>query len=195
MKFQGFGLLMVTFLTTIAMAQNESTTTFSNEGSISARGLRLGIVKSILDMNIKGSKNGSSASNQDKLDDSLGLSLGYVNLPVQQLGWTSNLTYLNIKEEGSNANLMRVDGNLAYAFTNTLNLKGGLNLAKFTSTDGGWAQNMDAAIGFQASLGVQITENFGLDVGFTQMNQSGSLGDISVNLRESGTELGLTATF
>lgn len=127
------------------------------------------------------------------MDSALGLSLGYASLPVQELGWTSNFTYMDIKNEGTTTGAVRADGNLAYAFNKTANIKGGLNLSKLTS--GSNSNKLNPALGFQSGLGVQLTKNFGLDVGYTEMNQSGSIDGVSVDLKEKGMEIGVNGTF
>lgn len=164
------------------------------DDGISSKGFRVGIVKPMLEAELKFSNGGRSFSTEPtKIDDTLGLSLGYVNLPVQELGWTSNLSYMQLKNKGLDANLARLDGNVAYSFTQILNIKGGLNLSKFTSGEG--VSKLDPSIGFQGGLGVQLTRNFGLDIGYTNMNQSATVDDVKVEAKESGIEIGLNGTF
>jgi hypothetical protein len=99
---------------------------------------------------------------------------------------------MDIKNEGSSTGLARIDGNLAYAFTSIVNVKGGLNISKFTKSE---TSDYNAGIGFQGGVGVQLTRNFGMDLGYTQMNQSGSSDGVKVDLKEAGIEIGLNGTF
>lgn len=184
--------LAMALVASSSFAQNTSTAKMPADDSISSKGFRIGIVKPMLEADIKASYQGQSFGNKEKLDEALGLSLGYASLPVQELGWTANATYMDIKNNGESTGLARIDGNLAYAFTSIVNVKGGLNVSKLTKSD---ASKYDAGIGFQGGVGVQLTRNFGLDLGYTQMNQSGSSDGIKVDLKEAGVEIGLNGTF
>lgn len=194
MKKQISTVLVAALLTATAFGQEVSTlkTSVPSDG-ISSKGFRVAIVKPMLSADVKASYRGQSASANETLDSALGLSLGYASLPVQELGWTSNFTYMDIKNEGSTTGAIRADGNLAYAFTQIVNIKGGLNLSKLTS--GSNKDKLNPAIGFQGGVGIQITKNFGLDVGYTEMNQSGSIDGVSIDLKEKGMEIGLNGTF
>ncbi len=144
-----------------------------------------------------------------KFDSVFGVAVGYASLPVQELGFTTNLAYMEARKDRS-ANIARADGNLGYAFNNNVNLKGGLNILKFTSgTD---LKDLNSGIGFQGSLGFQLNKTVGFDIGYSESNLSGTLpitstftsngkviskevgkGDVDVKL--SGLEVGLNATF
>ncbi|MEN0060328.1 MAG: hypothetical protein AAGB31_15925, partial [Bdellovibrio sp.] len=189
MKTEIASLLATVFVASISFAQNTSTAKLSTEDNISSKGFRVGIVKPILKADIEVSSSYGSASGSSNLDEALGLSLGYASLPIQELGWTTNITYIDIANAGSSVGIARVDGNLAYAFTSVINLKGGLNLSKFISGDG--HENIDTGVGAQGSLGVQLTKNFGLDLGYTHMRQSSSTGGFEVEITEAGFEIGL----
>ena len=186
-------LLATVLVASTSFAQNTSTAKMPTNDGISSKGIRIGIVKPMLDVDLKASYQGQSSSNKERLDDTLGFSLGYASLPVQKLGWTTNATYMDIKNEGSSTGLARIDGNLAYAFTSIINFKGGLNVSKLTSGED--HNKFNAGIGFQGGVGVQLTKNFGLDLGYTQMNQSGSFEGLKVDLKEAGVEIGLNGTF
>lgn len=191
MKTQITAFLAMALVASSSFAQNTSTAKMPTDG-MSSKGFRIGIVKPMLEADIKASYQGQSFGAKEKLDEALGLSLGYASLPVQELGWTANATYMDIKNEGSSTGLARIDGNLAYAFTSIVNVKGGLNISKLTKSEN---SKYDAGIGFQGGVGVQLTRNFGLDLGYTQMNQSGSSEGVKVDLKEAGVEIGLNGTF
>lgn len=193
MKFKFALLMAMALFTTKSFAQGSSPSEMAQDGTISSKGFRIGIVKPILELDLKVSLGGASASDYTKVNDALGFSLGYASLPVQALGWTVNFAYMDLNTKESSADMVRVDGNLAYAFTDILSIKGGLNISKLTGKDS--ADDLNAGIGLQGSLGVQITRNFGIDIGYIQMNQSGTMLGTDVDLKESGLELGLHGTF
>ena len=192
MKSTVTAFLTIALLASTVLAQNTSTTKMPTD-EISSRGVRIGIVKPMLEYEAKVDYSGNSFSFKDKLDEAIGFSVGYASLPVQEFGWISNLTYIDIKNQGTKSGLIRLDGNLAYAFTSFVNVKGGLNLSKFTS-DGNMAK-LDPSLGFQGGLGFQVTKNFGVDIGYTQMNQSGTNSDLKLNFKVAGAEIGLNGTF
>lgn len=160
------------------------------DGGIASEGFRLAILKPFMNLDVKIS--GTGESDSSKIDDTLGFSVGYANLPVQDLGWTTNLAYLDMRNNGGSAGMARLDGNLAYAFKPMVNIKGGLNVSKMVS---GALTQLNVGIGFQAGVGFQFTQNFGIDAGYSQMNQSLSSGGQTATIRESGPEIGLNATF
>ncbi len=127
--------------------------------------------------------------------------MGYANLPIQELGFTTNLALIEMKSESS-ANIARIDGNLGYAFNNYVNLKGGLNIMKYYTGEG--LKNLNPGFGYQASLGFQLNKTVGFDIGYTEQNTSGKvpvtmngeeIGKADVDLKLSGLEFGLNATF
>ncbi len=184
--------LGVLLLGSASMAQNISATKMPS-ADYEPRRVRIGVLAPLLDASFKVSNEGQSKTSSESIQDSLGISAGYANLPLQELGWTANGSYMRIANGGPSFGLARVDGNLAYAFSEVMNVKGGLNLSKFIS--GGDLPKLDASLGVQLCLGFQMTKSFGLDIGYTQMNQSGKFDDFNLELKESGLELGLYGTF
>lgn len=181
--------LAMVLVASASFAQNSSTAKMPTDDRISSKGFRMGIVKLMLDADFKVSIPGKSFNEKGKLPEALGFSLGYASLPVQDLGWTTNTTFMHADGVG----FARIDGNLAYAFTSIVNVKGGLNVSQLIS--GTTFEKRNAGIGFQGGVGVQLTKNFGLDLGYTQMNQSNSLGGYSVDAKLAGVEIGLNGTF
>jgi hypothetical protein len=60
--------------------------------------------------------------------------------------------------------------------------------------------NWTPGIGAQASVGVQVTENIGLDLSYTMMTQKGEadaagFGKAEIEFKIQGVEIGLHATF
>lgn len=170
------------------------------------QGMRISVFKPMLDLKTTVKFFGTNSEYTDKLESAWGASIGYANLPVQELGWTMNLGMMQVKEnaEDEPINVGRVDLNLGIAFNQYLNFKVGANAAKITkgSKEG---EKLDPRVGFQANIGLQLNENIGFDFGYTQMNvggqldipdQSGaSIGKADAQISLSGLEAALTATF
>lgn len=192
MKLQLLSTALLIFASTNVFAQGQSRTKALDDG-YSAKGVRVSFLKPDLELKVKATYEESSFSGSNKLEDTLGVGVGYAFLPVQNLGWTTNFSYIQFKDSRDTAHFLRLDGNLAYTFTDVLNLKGGVNVSKIGGA--GDADKITPGIGFQASLGVQATRNFGIDFGYTQMKQAGSDDGIKWTLEEAGFELGLNGTF
>ena len=191
---------MVLFAST-ALAQNKLSTKILKYEGISSQGFSVSYVRPSLEYNANLTGNNFSKAMSGKLDQTNGLSFGYVSLPIQSLGWTANTTLLEIKNNEISVQVGRADGNLAYAFNKYINVKGGFNLSQFIKSE--TAEKYNAGFGFQAGLGFQMTKNVGLDVGFTEIHQSGKISvnngisskDYDIDYKLSGLELGLTGTF
>ncbi|MGE0633641.1 MAG: hypothetical protein AB7O96_14605, partial [Pseudobdellovibrionaceae bacterium] len=134
-------------------------------------------------------------SRKNKTEDvsSIGLGVGYASLPLMRLGWTSNLSYIQSKFSDSEINALRLDGNLAFAFHPSFNVKGGINYTKFMSEG---IEDSGPRQGFQASLGYQLTKNFSADIGYVSMRGTGEASDNQGRQYfQSGTEVALSGTF
>jgi len=193
--------LAVLAVSTSSFAQNTSTVQVSAQDGYSSRGVRISLVRPNLDYKGTVKYQNFSFDGSGSYDSALGLGIGYVNLPIQELGWTTNLTLMEIKKDSS-GNLVRLDGNLGVAVTQFVNLKAGLNVMKITS--GSNIDNLNPGLGYQASVGFQINKNLGLDLGYTELNTSGNapitsngkeIGQANVTYKISGIEIGLNGTF
>ena len=202
MKTNIIGFLVIAILASTSFAQNKSTTQMQQDEGISSKGLRVSIVRPNLDGKAKANYNGLSLDVSEKIDETLGIAIGYANLPVEEMGWTTNAAIMESKNNGTSANIARIDGSLAYAFNKYVNLKGGLNIIKFTSGKG--VKDLNPGLGFQASAGLQITRNFGLDLGYVEMNASGKapityngqeIGKADSDIKLTGFEIALNGTF
>jgi len=192
MKNQIATFLATALVASMSFAQSTSTAKMPTQDS-GTKGFRVSLLKPVLDAEIKADFAGQSASDKEGLDEVMGFALGYANLPVQRFGWTANVAYLEVKNDGTTGGIYRVDGNAAYAFSSLVNVKGGLNVCKLTDTSS--SIDFQPAIGLQANVGFQITKNFGLDLGYTQMNQTASENDVDVKFKMSGFEVGVNGTF
>ena len=161
----------------------------SSYGAATAsEGFRIGLAKPSMEGQVSASGMGQSFSQTSKIDQSMAFSLGYVNLPIRSIGFTTGLTYIDI-----NGALLRAEGNGAYAFNKSVYAKGGLNLSKLTKSE--LANVLSPGIGIQAGGGFQINRNFGVEMHYAQMTQKGSVSGIDLEIREAGLEFGISGTF
>ncbi|MES3036883.1 MAG: hypothetical protein V4736_03170 [Bdellovibrionota bacterium] len=135
-----------------------------------------------------------------QMDQTAGAALGYASLDPGSFGWTTNISYLDIKNRDGRADMIRLDANVGYAFNSYFNMKLGPNVSKFSSNyAGSEIQSLTPALGGQVSAGFQISESIGLDVAYAQMRQSGDLivfnTAVPIEIESSGLELSLHATF
>lgn len=184
--------LLIVLELTQSQAQNTSSTPNTNRDYPTTHGIRVALLANSLESHLSSKDIAVEGDGKEKLDASPGFSLGYASLPVQQLGWTANLAYLDLSSDKSYVGLLRADGNLAYSLNEVFNVKGGLNVSKYT---GKIIQQLDPAIGFQAGLGIQLTQNFGIDIAYTQMHQSGTIQGYQLDVTVSGAEIGLYGSF
>ena len=196
-------LLIATAISSVSFAQFDNSNTSTYKPESTADGIKLSLLLPVLtakfDAKITETSSGISFSGSDSEGvDSLGLALGVASIPVQAIGFLGQVSFITIDgtDGAKNTDLLRLDANAAYGLNENVFLKGGLNYANFTSSN---AKDYDGGIGFQLGVGVQLTQNVGLDLTYSQMNfeaalaEDGLEGDIDLEL--SGLELGLSATF
>ena len=202
MKFQS--LLLAATIVASSFAQAATSNTVSTQApkniwanETSSEGFRVAVTKPMVDFKLKA---GGASSAGYKMNEAVGVSLGYANLPVEQLGWTADVAYINglkLKDTDSSDsvtwNAARISGNLGYAFTEMFNVKGGVNLTKMVS--GPSSSSFSPSVGFQLGAGVQFTNNFGLDLNYLQMNQTFSVSGLSIDAVMTGYEIALHGTF
>ncbi len=186
-----------------ALAQSDtrvSTDAPTSEVScVAAQGFRFTLMKSFLKIKGKFSYGGRSFTDKETVDQSIGLGLGYVYLPVASLGFTGRLLY-NIAEidadEGKDPDYstVRLEANGAYSFNSNLYGFAGLNLNKYTETENGMKE-FNIGPGFQLGIGVQLSRNFGFDLQFVQLNNKAEKDGATADFEQSGIELGAHGTF
>lgn len=156
-----------------------------------ARGLRIAYVKPFLTATNKSNLLFGNNGRGEAIDQANGVAVGYAYLPINRLGYTANVSYLDLLNNKFDIGLIRVDANVAYALTPTLNVKTGANYSEFNRKD--FRSSYSGLAGFQASLGLQLNKNFGIDAGAVLMRQKekaeGAL------LSEAGPEVSLAGTF
>lgn len=167
----------------------------SSKGRMAANGLRVSLIQQTTDLEMNVRNGDLSNSNKASAVRTFGASIGYAYLPVQTMGFTSNFAFLQLQAGGNrHFEMARLDMNAAYAFRSDFYVKGGINGAKFTNT---FLADVNAATGFQIGLGVQPSRQFGIDISYVQMNQSGKFNwsPATVDLKEVGPEISITGTF
>ena len=163
------------------------------DDSISSSGVRVTLMSPFLKAKFKTNYYGQDYSSDETLDSSYGFSVGYTNLPIYRLGWTADFAYLNIQSDGTTVGAMRIDANLGTSFSKRVNIKGGLNVSKLVFAYG--VGDYNPGIGGQASIGFQLSRNFGIDLGYLYMAQSANSNGVRIDLSEAGPEVDLTGTF
>jgi hypothetical protein len=193
------GLLMLSQISFGQMSSNTSQPQAIKK-AVAANGFRVSLTKSDLSMKEKGS------TETFRLENTAGLSLGYVYLPVGSIGFTSNFSANEVSDPaGISKTLLRVDGNIAFAFNEIVNLKAGLNTINI-KLSGDYRNSYQ--LGSQAGIGFQLSRDLGVDVNFYEMIYKGIETErirgfygenIEVNTERkgkiSGAELAVHATF
>lgn len=202
MKNQILALIIALTSSTFAFAQASQTQTISTEAPAvesapKTEGIRVSLFKPLLSAEAKTrGGNLSTQSASEKINNSLGLSIGYANMPLQQLGYSSYMSYLSLNNEASNASALRLEGNATYSeyvYTRLVNFKGGLNISKFVS--GEFLKDQEPSVGGQVSASVNVYKDMAIELGYTIMRQSKNVNGVDVDTKQSGLEIGLNGTF
>lgn len=154
-----------------------------------SNGFRISLVKAFLDVKLEASDGSDSGSAKGDLDQEIGFALGYANININSIGFTSRLLYSTFERSLQS---LRLDGNATFGFNEYLYGLGGINVHKFTNSG---TNKLDAGIGFQAGVGTQVNKNFGFELAYIFTNNSASKGDESLDVQVSGLELSLHTTF
>ena len=191
-------LAALLLVSSTSFAQNTSTSQIENRNAVSSEGFRVSLLRSDLDAKAKIELDSRTVTGDKiEIDRAMGVAIGYASLPIQQLGWTANLAYMELKEDDVKIKVARIDANLAYAFDSLINIKGGLNVSELRLDN----ETLDykPAVGLQVGVGLQFTKNFGLDLNYVSMRNTAEIpvgsktADMTVTL--DGPELALTGTF
>lgn len=196
-------LAIASFLSASAMAATDvnnvttkkSKATSSTNISEDIRGFRVELIAPIITMKVSAQTIFGKREISESIDSSLGLGLGYAYMPIQRVGFNGKFSYINMTEESSDAGLARIEGNVGMAVNNFFNFKGGLNISKVVALESGDASVYNAGLGIQTSIGLQMSNTIGLDLGYTYMSQSVSFSGQSADVTFSGPEISLTGTF
>lgn len=196
--------LLILFSTMAARAQSISQSEIRAESSKvrpaakrKSSGFRVGVVATKLDFTSERSENGvigSDVRERGELGNGYGVSVGYAELPVKQLGYTLGVTVteVDMKDTPKNLTIGRAEANLALAFSPRAYAKAGLNVSKFLNKDG---RDVNADIGTQFGIGVNAVANVGVELNYVTTKQQDQFGPERLALDEQGLEVGVTATF
>lgn len=178
-------LMFVLLFGSLAGAQ-ESTMPLPTTGSAApvTSGFRAALLKPALSVQIPG------RSSSSRIDDVVGLSLGYIDMEVGDYGWSSSLGYLQGKDGSLSTSLLRADVNVGYQFTRIFSLRGGFNVSGINQPG---LSRVTPSGGLQLIGSAAVYRNFSIDLGYINMNQG--LPDSLLVLNQSGLELGLAGTF
>ncbi len=192
------GLFCVLILiASVAANAQESRTSLPSDSESAIDGFRISYVRPYLTIHAREETKGTlnAEITKDEVEKAEGISLGYAKLPVQEIGWTSAGTFIQLREQGAYYPMARIDGSLAYMFTDNFGLKAGGNVSTFLDND--IVKLVLPSFGYQAHGVIQFTNNFGADIGYTRMSQVGvfSRDGIKTDFIEDGFEFALTGTF
>jgi hypothetical protein len=167
-----------------------------------SKGVRVTAIKPVLEQRYSSFFPGEAGTVKRRLnpdDEAFGIAIGWADVPVRDLGWTTNLSYIDLGEQNNEEDridargLARFDANLAYGFNSKFTGRIGANMTKFVQGDLG--EELAAGLGGQSSLGFQISKNLGVEAGYTFMtvgvNNKGGRRTGTI----SGAEVALTGTF
>ncbi len=161
-----------------------------------SEGFRLTFLKPSFDIKLKQENSVNRRTDKADMDDTFGLAFGYASLPVGSIGFTGDLAYLVGEVDSEDYNFLRAAGNVAFAANQYVYMFGGLNLSYITKAPGDLKKAVDTPFfGYQVGVGTQFTSNFGLDLKYISMNQTGEENSVDLDLEQKGLELGLHATF
>ncbi len=163
-----------------------------------SRGIRVSLIKPILEQRVSASYPGVEGGKvkENPEEAAFGVGLGWADLAVRDMGWMINLAYLDLGDGDLQEvidGIVRLDGNLAYGINEKLNVRGGINLTKYTQGDG--ANELRPGTGAQAGIGYQLTKNLGVDAGYTFMTFGGNNKGGRTTVTTSGAEVAVTGTF
>jgi hypothetical protein len=177
-------------------AQSTNTTSMSQPtmGATSVNGVNLSISKPVLDIKLSG----GGASDTKDMEDVLAFSAGYKNINVGSIGVLAGGSLISGKVEDTSGSwtFLRAEGNATFGLNELVFLKGGLNISKLIDGPNDTEKFIDSVgVGVQAGLGLQFTRNVALDLQYVNMKQTGDVQGTSIDLKEKGFEVGVSATF
>ena len=205
-------IAVLSVFTVSAFAQTISTKIETEAPAVKAsKGVRVSIIKPIFEQRYSSffPQTGGTVKRRLNPDtDALGLSIGWADVPVRELGWTANLSYLDldlgvdwergtvekdVRDKVDADGLARADFNFAYGFNSKFNGRIGANISKFTQGEVG--RELAAGLGAQGSLGFQLTKELGIEAGYSAMTVGGNNKGGRRTGTISGAEVALTGTF
>ena len=129
-----------------------------------------------------------------KMQNPVGLGIGYISLPVRRTGWETTLNATSLRSEMGDLYAIRATGNLCLAFTSKFYAKSGVNISDLVGKTliNGQSATVRPGPGLQTGAGYQLSKNVGVDLAYVWTTQSHSLGG---QIFQEGLEMGVTGTF
>jgi hypothetical protein len=162
---------------------------------VNYKGLRVGLIRPFVDFRASVAQNDREGHLRSAIDQTTGVSVGYAFLPAHRIGFTTNFAWMELEDDGDTMNLMRQDANIAYSVIPMLNVKGGVNLSLVTAHPVERYEHLYPMPGAQASVGMNITRDIAVDLGWVYMMQKRRLDGADVEFRQAGLEFGVNGTF
>lgn len=148
-------------------------------------GTRLSLVKPVVGLRFD---SGAAGVFEDRAVNVTGLSLGYSEVPIRNIGWGVEASLFDI-EQNDHVGMGRVGFNVGYGLDSRFALKAGSNVSSLFGKAG--LSAVRPSFGFQAGVGYQSRGRFGADLGIVQMNQTANGASIVM----TGIELALSGSF
>jgi hypothetical protein len=157
--------------------------------STSSKGIRVGLIKSFLNGSVTVKDNyGNSYSGGGEVKNDYSVSLGYANIPVNEVGFLGNIYHMKY---GQQTEGVRLDASATYGLNENIYFLGGANLHNFTRG----ITYMNPALGVQLGCGFQANKNLGFGLNIVTLNSKGTSDSVDVDYKSSGVELSVNGTF
>ena len=164
--------------------------------NVVSRGVRVGLVQSLLDVQID--RQGQGQEDLGRLKQDFGIKVGYANIKTLKPGFLIEGQYTQYDSKNKS---LKLDLNAAIGLSSKFYGFGGINIQNFSETDlVSLSQNTEPGVGFQLGLGAQFTKEFGLGLSFVRINSQATrvytdLSTEEVQFRAQGVELNFNGTF
>lgn len=126
---------------------------------------------------------GIDSSDNESNSNNLQLNLGYEKAIDKNFGYSTFLTYQNSEIEvfGGNEELRnyRVSGNVTYRLTKQASIYGGLNYGAWFGS-GEIEDNLDAGIGYQAGISLDIFKNAVVEFEYLTLLNEGRINNLDI---------------
>lgn len=154
-----------------------------------------------------------SESGKTQSDFAPGIGIGFDHFEMNEIGYSTQLTFIENRftesttGEGGQIQTLRISGDLNYTFNQMLILKGGVNASKIINTAGYLhvtGTDFKLGFGYQISLNVQLSQKFGLNLGYCEINlpfedsvlePDNTTYRVSSNIKTYGPEMSLMYNF
>ncbi|MDA8793405.1 porin family protein [Bacteriovoracaceae bacterium] len=159
-----------------------------------SKGFRIGLNQANLDgrFTISSDNELYSSSIEDDVEHQYGINVGYVNIGLLRPGFMGHITHTQFTQDIES---IRLTANGTFSFHENIYAYAGMNIHRYTNEL--TSTILDPGVGYQAGLGIQINETFGLDISYLVLRNKGSDPDFEVDyeLELEGLEATLHVTF